>query len=52
MNLKDALEKSLLATKEYIDAELVEKANTEHGTHLTLGTGSSNAYRGDNGNTA
>ena len=52
MNLKDALEKSLLATKEYIDAELVEKANTEHGTHLTLGTGSSNAYRGDYGNTA
>ena len=52
MNLKDALEKSLLATKKYIDAELVEKANTEHGTHLTLGTGSSNAYRGDYGNTA
>lgn len=47
MNLKDALEKSLLATKEYIDAELVEKANTEHGTHLTLGTGSSNAAAGN-----
>ena len=52
LDLKDALEKSLLATKEYIDAELVEKANTEHGTHLTLGTGSRNAFRGDYGNTA
>ena len=52
LNLKDALEKSLLATKEYIDAELVEKANSSHGTHLTLGTGSGNAFRGDYGNTA
>ena len=27
-------------------------AKAEHGTHLTLGTGSGNAYRGDYGNTA
>ena len=28
------------------------KANASHGTHLTLGTGSGNAYYGDKGNTA
>ena len=28
------------------------KANSSHGTHLTLGTGSGNAYYGDKGNTA
>ena len=31
---------------------LAEKADKEHGTHLTLGTSSSTAYRGDYGNTA
>jgi hypothetical protein len=40
------------ADKAYVNTELAKKANKEHGTHLTLGTGSGNAYRGDYGNTA
>lgn len=40
------------ADKAYVDTEVAKKANKEHGTHLTLGTGSGNAYRGDYGNTA
>ena len=38
--------------KTYIDTELNKKADIKHGTHLTLGTGSENAFRGDYGNTA
>ena len=52
LNLKDALNESLTKTKLYIDAELAKKANNSHGTHLTLGTGSGNAFRGDYGNIA
>ena len=52
LNLKDALNTSLARTKLYIDTELAKKADSSHGTHLTLGTGSGNAYRGDYGNTA
>ena len=40
------------ADKAYVDAEVAKKADKSHGTHLTLGTGSGNAYRGDYGNTA
>ena len=40
------------ADKAYVDAEVAKKADKTHGTHLTLGTGSGNAYRGDYGNTA
>ena len=40
------------ADKAYVDTEVAKKANKEHGTHLTLGTTSSTAYRGDYGNTA
>ena len=39
-------------TKSYIESTLDEKADKDHGTHLTLGTGSENAFRGDYGNTA
>ena len=35
-----------------VEEALNNKANKEHGTHLTLGTGSGNAFRGDYGNTA
>ena len=35
-----------------LTAEVAKKANENHGTHLTLGTGSGNAFRGDYGNTA
>ena len=52
LNLKDALNTSLARTKLYIDTELAKKADSSHGTHLTLGTGSGNAFRGDYGNTA
>ena len=52
LNLKDALNTSLSRTKVYIDTELAKKADSSHGTHLTLGTGSGNAFRGDYGNTA
>lgn len=52
LNLKDALNTSLSRTKLYIDTELAKKADSSHGTHLTLGTGSGNAFRGDYGNTA
>ncbi len=52
LSLKDALNTSLTRTKQYIDTELAKKANSSHGTHLTLGTGSGNAFRGDYGNTA
>ena len=52
MNLLEALQESLERTKNYVDAELAKKADSSHGTHLTLGTGSGNAFRGDYGNTA
>ena len=39
-------------TESEIDTKLANKADKEHGTHLTLGTGSENAFRGDYGNTA
>ena len=52
LSLRDALNTSLTRTKQYIDTELAKKANSSHGTHLTLGTGSGNAFRGDYGNTA
>ena len=52
LSLRDALNTSLIRTKLYIDTELAKKANSSHGTHLTLGTGSGNAFRGDYGNTA
>ena len=52
LTIKDALSTSLTRTKQYIDTELAKKANSSHGTHLTLGTGSGNAFRGDYGNTA
>ena len=39
-------------TESEIDTKLANKADKEHGTHLTLGTGSGNAFRGDYGNTA
>lgn len=52
LNLRDALNTSLARTKLYIDTELAKKADSSHGTHLTLGTGSGNAFRGDYGNTA
>lgn len=52
LDLKDTLNASLTKTKLYIDTELAKKANYSHGTHLTLGTGSGNAFRGDYGNTA
>ena len=52
MTLLDALNASLTRTKTYIDTELAKKANSSHGTHLTLGTTSSTAYRGDYGNIA
>ena len=37
---------------EQVSTSLAGKADKEHGTHLTLGTGSENAFRGDYGNTA
>lgn len=52
MTLLDALNASITRTKTYIDTELAKKADSSHGTHLTLGTGSENAYRGDYGNIA
>ena len=52
LSLRDALNTSLTRTKQYIDTELAKKADSSHGTHLTLGTGSGNAFRGDFGNTA
>ncbi len=52
MNILDALNAALTRTKDYMDAGLAGKAPASHGTHLTLGTGSSNAFRGDYGNTA
>ena len=39
-------------TQAAIKTALDGKAGSSHGTHLTLGTGSDNAYRGDYGNTA
>jgi hypothetical protein len=39
-------------SKTEVNTELAKKADKEHGTHLTLGTTSSTAYRGDYGNTA
>lgn len=52
ITMKDALSTSLSRTKLYIDTELSKKADSSHGTHLTLGTGSGNAFRGDYGNIA
>ena len=40
------------ATKTELNSGLKGKAAASHGTHLTLGTTSSTAYRGDYGNTA
>ena len=39
-------------TKAELDSRLKGKADANHGTHLTLGTTSSTAFRGDYGNTA
>lgn len=39
-------------TETEVDTKLAGKADLEHGTHLTLGTTSSTAFRGDYGNTA
>ena len=47
-----SIAKALKDAKTYADTELAKKADKEHGTHLTLGTGSGNAYRGDYGNIA
>ena len=47
-----SIAKVLKDAKIYADTELAKKADKEHGTHLTLGTGSGNAYRGDYGNIA
>ena len=62
LGLLEALQVALETTKGYIDdnhynqtevdALLALKADAEHGTHLTLGTGSGNAYRGDYGDAA
>ena len=38
MNLLDALNASLTRTKTYIDAELANKADSSHGTHVTWST--------------
>lgn len=35
-----------------VDTKLAKKADTNHGTHLTLGSTSSTAFRGDHGNVA
>ena len=51
-NNKNITYDQLQATLNRIKTELDKKANSSHGTHLTLGTGSGNAYRGDYGNTA
>ena len=39
-------------TESEIDTKLADKADKEHGAHLTLGTGSENAFRGDYGDIA
>ena len=59
INISEILRISFLRTKQYIDEKidnintiLLGKADKNHGTHLDLGTGSDNAYRGDYGNIA
>lgn len=52
MNIKEALKKTMIVTKEYVDEEIDKKADVSHGTHLDLGINSDNAYRGDYGNIA
>ena len=47
LTIKDALSTSLTRTKQYIDTELAKKADSSHGTHLTIGTGSGNAAAGN-----
>lgn len=46
------MDKNIYVDKDFLSEELAKKANSSHGTHLTLGTTSSTAYRGDYGNTA
>ena len=46
------MDKNIYVDKDFLSEELKKKADTSHGTHLTLGTTSSTAYRGDYGNTA
>lgn len=46
------MDKNIYVDKDFLSEELKKKADSSHGTHLTLGTTSSTAYRGDYGNTA
>ena len=59
INLKEIFDLTLMTVKQYVNNNFSkinhthsDYAPTDHGTHLTLGTSSSTAYRGDYGNTA
>ena len=59
INLKEIFDLTLMTVKQYINNNFSKINHThsdyapnDHGTHLTLGTSSSTAYRGDYGNAA